>query len=67
MLSWHNWEIVNDVMMFVSLGVIAFTLAALPWRRRRWHPAQPQQPGAELASDPAPALTRGGPAVCTSR
>ena len=57
MLTWHNWEIVNDVMMFVSLGVIAFMIAALPWRRRQWHPLQPQQHGTERASDAAAALT----------
>ncbi len=56
MLTWHNWEIVNDVMMLVSLGVIAFMMAALPWRRRQRHPLQPQQRGAERASDAAPAL-----------
>ena len=43
MLTWHNWVIANDVMMFVSLGVIVFMIAALPWRRRQWHPPQPQQ------------------------
>jgi len=55
MLTWHNWEVVNDVMMFVSLGVIAFMIAALPWRRRQWQPPQPQQHGAEHASDAAAA------------
>jgi hypothetical protein len=43
MLTWHNWVIANDVMMFVSLGVIVFMIAALPWRRQQWHPPQPQQ------------------------
>jgi len=57
MLTWHNWEIVNDVMMFVSLGVTAFMIAALPWRRRQGHPLQSQQHGAERASDAAAALT----------
>ena len=57
MLTWHNWEMVNDVMMFVSLGVIAFMIAALPWRRRQWQPLQPQQQGAEHASGAAAALT----------
>ena len=42
MLTWHNWVIASDVMMFVSLGVIVFMIAALPWRRRQWHPPQPQ-------------------------
>jgi hypothetical protein len=54
MLTWHNWEIVNDVTMFVSLGVIALMIAALPWRRQ-WHPLQPQQHWAERASDAAAA------------
>ncbi len=56
MLTWHNWVIANDVMMFVSLGIVAFMIAALPWRRRPWHPPQPQQhPAAECASDAAAA------------
>jgi hypothetical protein len=38
MLTWQNWEIANDVMMFVSLAVVAFMIAALPWRRRQWQP-----------------------------
>jgi uncharacterized membrane protein len=45
------------VMMFASLGVIAFMIAALPWRRRQWHPLQPQQQRTERASDAAAALT----------
>jgi hypothetical protein len=28
------------VMMFVSLGVIAFMIIALPWRQREWQPSQ---------------------------
>ena len=56
MLTWHNWVIANDVMTFVSLGIVAFMIAALPWRRRPWHPPQPQQhPAAECASDAAAA------------
>jgi Glycosyltransferase family 87 len=42
MLTWHNWVITDDVMMFVSLGVVAFMIIALPWRRREWKP--PQEP-----------------------
>jgi hypothetical protein len=38
MLTYNNWLIANDVMMFVSLGVIVFMIAALPWRRRHWPP-----------------------------
>ena len=56
MLTGHNWAIANDVMMFVSLGVAAFMIAALPWRRRQWHPPQPQQDHeAERATDAAAA------------
>jgi hypothetical protein len=43
MLTHNNWLMANDVMMFVSLGVIVFMITALPWRRRQWHPPQPQQ------------------------
>ena len=38
MLTWQNWNRANDVMMFVSIPVIAFMIAALPWSRRRWQP-----------------------------
>jgi hypothetical protein len=56
MLTWHNWVVANDVMMFVSLGIVAFMIAALPWRRRPSHPPQPQQhPAGECASDAAAA------------
>ena len=44
MLRWHNWETVDRLMMFVSLGVIAFMLAALPWGRRVWQRPQPRLP-----------------------
>jgi hypothetical protein len=43
MLTPHNWEVANDVMMFVSLGVVAFMIIALPWRQRQWHPPQPAE------------------------
>ena len=36
MLTWHNWQMVNKVMMVVSLGVIALMIAAMPWDRRVW-------------------------------
>lgn len=59
MLRLHNWQVTNDVMMFVSLGAIAFMIAALPWRRRQRDPREPQQRWAdstsavpERASDP---------------
>ena len=54
MLTWHNWVIANDVMMFVSLGVIAFMIAALPWQRRKW------QPPAATASQGRARLQRSG-------
>jgi hypothetical protein len=38
MLTHSNWVKANNVMMFVSLFVIAFMIAALPWSRRRWEP-----------------------------
>jgi hypothetical protein len=38
MLTHSNWVKANNVMMFVSLFVIAFMIAALPWSRRRWQP-----------------------------
>ena len=51
MLYGHNSVIANDVMRFVSVGVAAFMIAALPWRRR-WHPPQPpQRQEAERVSD----------------
>ena len=56
MLTGYNWAIANNVMMFVSLGVAAFMIVALPWRRRLWHPPQlPQRHEAEPVSDTAPA------------
>ena len=56
MLTWRNWEMANALMMLISLFVIAFMIAALPWRRRQWHPPQPQQHHkAALASDAAAA------------
>jgi hypothetical protein len=51
MLYGQNSVIANDVMRFVSVGVAAFMIAALPWRRR-WHPPQPpQRQEAERVSD----------------
>lgn len=53
MLTWHNWVIANDVMMFVSLGVIVM-ITALPWQRRQW------QPPAATASQGRARLRRSG-------
>jgi hypothetical protein len=48
MLTQPNWVKANDVMMFVSLPVIAFMIVALPWSRRRWQPpADTASPGPE--------------------
>ena len=56
MLTAHNWVIADDVMLFVSLGVIAFMIVALPWRQRLWHPPQPPTSyEAEPVSDAASA------------
>jgi hypothetical protein len=50
MLNWQPWEIANDVMMFVSLPVIAFMIVALPWkRRRRQPPAVTAPPGVQAS------------------
>jgi len=54
MLTWQNWVDANNVMMFVSIPVIAFMIAALPWQRRRW------QPPAETASQGREPLQHGG-------
>jgi hypothetical protein len=63
MLTWHNWVITNDVMMFVSLGVVAFMIIALPWRRREWQPSQgAEHQQAEPVSGAASALTPGSQA-----
>jgi hypothetical protein len=53
MMTWHNWQLVNKVMMFVSLGVIALMIAAMPWGRRVWHRPQEGLPVPERAPDTA--------------
>jgi hypothetical protein len=56
MLTQPNWVRANDVMMFVSLGVVAFMIIALPWRRRVWRPSQqPEHHEAEPVSGAAAA------------
>ena len=48
MLTQPNWVKVNDEMMLISIFVIAFMIAALPWARRRWQPpAGPASPDRE--------------------
>ena len=36
MLSQPNWVMANALMMLISLFVIMFMVAALPWKRRQW-------------------------------
>jgi Glycosyltransferase family 87 len=62
MVTWHNWVVTNDVMMFVSLGVSIFMIAALPWHRRRWQP-----PGATASQGRAPLRRSGGLEPAASR
>ena len=38
MLTQQNWVMASDLMMLVSLFVIVFMVAALPWQRRKWQP-----------------------------
>jgi hypothetical protein len=65
MLTQPNWVRASNVMMFVSLGVIAFMIAALPWRRRKWQPPQPDaHHEVERSSDAASTDT--APAVGTA-
>ena len=55
MLKWHNWQTADKLMMFVSLGVIAFMIAAMPWGRRVWQRPQPSLPVPQRTSDSATA------------
>ena len=52
MLTSHNWQAANRVMIFVSLGVAVLLVAALPWGRRVWDRSQPDL----FADDGVPAL-----------
>jgi hypothetical protein len=46
MLTVNNWEMANALMMLISLFVIMFMVAALPWKRRQWQaPAAPAAQG----------------------
>jgi hypothetical protein len=54
MLTWRNWQMASDLMMVVSIGVVALMIGALPWQRRYKHSAQlAQRPPATSATDPA--------------
>ncbi len=55
MLTWHNWETADKLMMLVSLGVIALMIAAMPWGRRVWHRPQPSPPVPQRTPDAATA------------
>ena len=55
MLTSAHWQFVDKIMMIVSLGVIAFMIAALPWGRRVWHRRAEGLPVPECTSDPATA------------
>jgi hypothetical protein len=58
MLNWVPWLDANDVMMFVSIPVVAFMIVALPWQRREWHrPQPPEHHEAEPVSSTAEADT----------
>jgi hypothetical protein len=55
MLQYRYWKMGNALLMLFSLFVIAFMIAALPWRRQ-WRPVQPHQhPAAVRAADAAAA------------
>jgi len=43
LLTGTSWQDADNAMMFVSLGVAAFMVIALPWRRRVW--LRPPGPG----------------------
>ena len=48
MLTLRNWQMANAIMMLISIFVIAFMIAALPWQRRQWQPpAETASPGRE--------------------
>jgi hypothetical protein len=38
MLTGRYWVMANALLMLISIFVIAFMIAALPWERRRWQP-----------------------------
>ena len=53
LLTWAHWHFVNNIMMVVSLGVIALMIAAMPWDRRVWHRPQQGLPAPEHTPDAA--------------
>jgi hypothetical protein len=53
MLTSHNWHVVDQVMMFISLGVVVLMIAALPWGRRVWDRSRPDEPEHEGEGVPA--------------
>ncbi len=55
MLTSANWQMVDKIMMVVSLGVIALMIAAMPWNRRVWPRPQEGLPVPERAPHAATA------------
>jgi hypothetical protein len=55
MLTWHNWQFADKVMMIVSLGVIALMITAMPWDRRVWRRPEEGLPVPERTPDTATA------------
>jgi hypothetical protein len=61
-LTGTSWQSADNVMMFISLGVMVFLVAALPWRRRVWdRPVLPTGP----TGGPIDATADGEPALDT--
>jgi hypothetical protein len=61
-LTGSTWQSADNVMMFISLGVMVFLVAALPWRRRVWN--RPVLPAGSMADAMADAM--GGPVDSTA-
>ncbi len=51
LLTGSTWQDADNAMMFVSLGVAAFMVIALPWGRRVWH--RPSGPDDGTGGEPA--------------
>jgi hypothetical protein len=52
MLAPTTWQNVDNIMMFVSLGVSVLLIAALPWGRRVWDRSAPSEDGTGSAPEP---------------
>lgn len=55
MLTSAHWQVVDRIMMFVSLGVMALMIAAMPWDRRVWRRPEEGLPAPECIPDTAAA------------